>query len=392
MKISVVSFDLTNTLLRVKPSIGAICVEAMRAQKIAEIPEAKEFDARVSAARKTALANKNSPTSETLSRKYWQAMLWEIFAGRCSNAQFAAATEFVYKSLAEPEHWALMPHVEAVLEALKFLGLRLVVLSNGDSRWEKALADKNILQFFDGIFLSAKTGLAKPDPAAFDNLCMSMKIERGELLHVGDSMAADVVPAKKFGAQVAWLHALSPGEIPPDKIPTIASLAELPGRVRANLVEKFATTKPSRSVGNMLAALSGIPCDDMSPRKYRELDREKEIKIKTKFIKASEERRERGDTEPREAAPLFKKVLISHGFFANSLQSIIQQHWAEIVPSKLADSCSPSALENSMSTLRIFCANPIVRQELDFQKSNILKKIAKFTGSDKVKKIIYEIG
>ena len=59
MKISVVSFDLTGTLLKPFPSIGELCVEAMREQGIAEIPDAGEFNARRDTARRVAQVNGN---------------------------------------------------------------------------------------------------------------------------------------------------------------------------------------------------------------------------------------------------------------------------------------------------------------------------------------------
>ncbi len=389
MKISVVSFDITNTLLRIKPTLGGICVAAMKAQKIADAPDPAVFDSRVSSARRVTMTKKIFPTSERNSRKYWHAMLWEIFAGWCSRNQFTVAEEFVYKRLAEPKSWDLMPGVKGVLEALKFLGLRLVVLSNGDARWEKALKDKGILRFFDGIFISSKTGFAKPDPMALDNLCRTMGIQRGELLHVGDSLSTDAEPAKKFGAQAAWYCGGTPKELPSEGIHILEDLCELPYLVRENLVEEFSTNKLSRSTKNLLALLGGIPVkEDDHFRQYRELDREKKIPLK--FITSSEERRERDDTEPWNAAPLFGKVLTSRGLFRNSLQETILKNWDELVPARFVDKCSPSGLVNSMSTLRIFCKNTVVRQELEFYKATLLKKLKGLKGGEKIKKICFE--
>lgn len=386
MKISVVSFDLTGTLLNPFPSIGDLCVEAMQAQKIANIPDAKEFNARRSSARRIAQANGNSPTSERASRDYWRAMLWEIFAGRCTNRQFDSAVEYIYRALTMPEHWVLMPGVVPALEAIQFLGVKLVVLSNGDSRWKKALTDKNLMRFFDRVFVSAETGFAKPSEAAFDNLCRTMGIPRGELLHVGDTFGEDIAPAVKFGANAVWVTKRAT-ELPPENVPLFDSLLEVPAYLRTRLVEGF-VRKPSRSAENLLASLRKLPSENLEPRLYGELDREKEIKISRRFVEESERRREAGETEPHAVASLFEGVLKSRGFFERSLQSQILNEWHRLLPAKLADRSSPIALENNFSVLKVHCATAIVRQEFEFQKSAILRKIRTLPGAEKIKKII----
>lgn len=391
MKISVVSFDLTGTLLVPFPSIGDLCVEAMRAQKISDIPDARDFNARRNDARRVAQANGHSPVNERASRDYWRAMLWEIFAGRCSNRQFDVAVDFIYRALASPEHWKLMPDVVSALEAIRFLGVKLVVLSNGDSRWKKALADKNIAHFFDRIFVSAETGFAKPSEAAFDNLCREMAIPRGELLHIGDTLAEDIVPAVDFGANAIWVTSRAT-ELPPENVPIFPSLRDVPLYLRERIVEGFSKKKLTRSTKNLLSALIGFPQEDLSPRKYGELDREKEIKISRRYAEASEARRERGETMPQDVAPLWEKLLRSRGLSEYSLQSTILREWQNLLPEKLAERTTPIALENNFSTLKVHCVNSVVRQEFEFQKSAILRKIrTSVPGADKIRKIVLSV-
>lgn len=388
MKISVVSFDLTGTLLKPFPSVGDLCVEAMRAQSIPEIPDAREFNARRDTARRVAQANGNSPTSEKGSRDYWRAMLWEIFAGRCNNRQFDIAVDFVYRALSLPEHWKLMPDVTPALEAVRFLGVKTAVLSNGDSRWKKALADKNIAHLFDRIFVSSETGFAKPGQGAFDNLCREMEIPRGELLHVGDTLAEDIVPAVTFGANAVWVPQRA-NDLPPEGVPIFSSLNGVPRYLREMLVRNHSKKKLTRSAENLLSALSGFPQADLRRRKYEELDREKEIKISRRFVENSEVRREQGETAPQDVAPLWESLLRSRGLSAYSLQSAVLREWQNMLPAKLAERTTPVALENNFSTLKVSCPNPVVRQEFEFRKSRILKKIrTSIPGADKIKKIV----
>lgn len=370
------------------PSIGDLCVEAMRAQNIPDIPDAKVFNARRNEARRIAQANGNSPVSERASRDYWRAMLWEIFAGRCNNRQFEIAVEFIYRALASPEHWKLMPDVVSALEAIRFLGVKTVVLSNGDSRWKKALADKKIAHFFDRIFVSAETGFAKPEEAAFDNLCRQMAIPRGELLHIGDTLAEDIIPAVNFGANAIWVTSRAT-ELPPENVSIFPTLRDVPQYLRERLVEGFSKKKLTRSAENLLSGLSGLPQEDLTPRKYADLDREKEIKISRRYIDASELRREQGKTDPQDVSSLWEGLLRSRGLSEYSLQSTILREWQNLLPAKLAERTTPIALENNFSTLKVRCVNTVVRQEFEFQKNAILRKIrSSIPGGDKIRKIV----
>lgn len=389
MKISVVSFDLTGTLLKPFPSVGDLCVDAMREQGIQDIPDAKEFNARRDTARRVAQANGHSPISEAASRDYWRAMLWEIFAGRCNNRQFEIAVDFVYRALASPEHWKLMPEVVPALEAVSFLGVKMVVLSNGDSRWKKALEDKKIAHFFDKILVSAESGFAKPGADAFDNLCREMSIPRGELVHIGDTLAEDIIPATDFGANAVWVTK-RPTELPPKNVPIFPSMGGVPQYLRELLVEDLSKKKLTRSANNLLSGLIGFPQEDLMPRRYGDLDREKEVKISRRFVELSETRREQGETEPQDVATLWEGLLRSRGLFEYSLQSMILREWQNILPAKLAERSVPTALENNFSVLKVRCANSVVRQEFEFQKSSILRKIrSKISGADKIKKIVF---
>ena len=389
MKISVVSFDLTGTLLRPFPSLGEICVAAMKAQNFAEIPSVETFNARRSQARRAAQANGHSPTSEARSRLYWRAMLWEIFAGSCKTAPaFENAVEFVYESLARPEHWKLMPGVESALATLKFLGVKTVVLSNGDSRWKKALADKNLDGFFEEIFVSAETGFAKPDTAAFDNICRACAISRGELLHVGDTLAEDIEPAMKFGASALWVTR-RPDGLPPPGAGLIETLDEVPEFVRGKIVEEFEEKNLTQSARNMIANLRGLPEENVFERNFDGAGN-RSARAKKIFAR-SEKRLDRAEMDVPPAAPLFKKVLVGKGIYATSLQTRITQSWHEIVPARFADRSRPSALEHGMSVLTIHCENATIRSELEFQKSAILGKIRAMQGGERVKKIVFTL-
>jgi putative hydrolase of the HAD superfamily len=93
--------------------------------------------------------------------------------------------------------------------------------------------------WLDPALSSAGTGIRKPDPLAFAPILAAWNLPPEAVVMVGDTLAADVLGAKRAGMHSVWLRAredarqegstgpAAPGEaILPDA--TISHLAELP--------------------------------------------------------------------------------------------------------------------------------------------------------------------
>lgn len=374
----VISFDLTGTLISPFPSIGAICEDALRELGLENIPSAKTLDSRKKQAMRTVLANGFSPISEAASKEYWRAMLWEIFAGSVSNAMFPRAKDLVYQRLTEAKSWEAATGAAEALRVAKFLGLKVVALSNGDSRWRNALKNLGLASFFDEIFLSSETGLAKPDPAAFDHICLAMKIRRDELIHVGDSLQADILPANSLGIESVWLMRVADG-VPPQKgVSIIESLAELPQLLQTKLCSDISKKHFSRSTRNLLALLRGLP-EEQTPLAETVVPKKRQLTEDAAYTTNRE------FSTPAE----IEKILRSRGIFSGSAQATIRENWGKIIPASLAQRCAPIELRDGLTTLVVACENSLVRQEIEFKKRAILKKIRILHGCSNIKKIAF---
>lgn len=386
--IKVVSFDLTGTLLSLSPSLGEICAGAMRELGIERIPAAKVFDARKKHAQHVVRAHGYSPTSETRSREYWRAMLWEIFEGAIPNPLFAKAKDIVYERIADAASWRVTPEAKRTLESLRFLGLRCVVISNGDSRWRNALEKLGLASLFDRIFLSSETGFAKPDLKAFDNVCLAMKIRRGELLHVGDSLSHDVSPAHEIGAEAVWLTRSPDGAPPEQRVSIIESLGELPPILQARLCNDISRLHFPRSTRNLLALLRGLPEEQSPDPKTLVVKKNSSETVARKWLRTENA----AYTTNREfivPADTIDALLRSRGIFGGSIQSVIRENWKNIVPVTLAARCAPTELRENLSTLVVTCENAVIRQQMEFRKRAVLKKIRELPGCESVKKIVF---
>jgi len=383
----VISFDLTGTLISPFPSLGAICEKTLRELGLENIPSAKTLDARKKQAMRTVRGNGFSPVSESASKEYWRAMLWEIFAGAVPNALFPRAKDAIYRKLSEAGAWKASAGAADALSTAKFLGLKVVALSNGDSRWRTALKNLGLAPFFDEIFLSSETGLAKPDSAAFDHLCLAMKIRRDELIHVGDSLEADIVPANALGIESVWLMRVADGAPPQKGVSVIDSLAELPNFLQKKLCADISKKHFPRSTRNLLALLRGLP-EEQSPLAET-------VVAKAHGSETTAQKRLRTEeaafTTNREFSTLsdIEKILRSRGIFSGSAQAVIRENWGKIVPAALAQRCSPIELRDGLTLLVIACENALVRQEIEFKKRTILKKIRALHGCADIKKIAF---
>lgn len=74
-----------------------------------------------------------------------------------------------------------------------------------------------------------------------------------------------------------------------------------------------------------------------------------------------------------------------------SIEDRITANWKEIVGPANATHCAPSRIERD-HTLIIAVSNPVVRQELQFNKLILLKNIHKIKGTQQIRTLIFKSG
>jgi len=121
------------------------------------------------------------------------------------------------------------------LRALAATGVRLGVVSNADGSVERRLRSEGVLQVGPGpgvevevVIDSGAVGAAKPDPRIFRFALDALGLEPDEVVHVGDSVAMDVVGALAAGVTPLHLDPFGdcPGGPEHDHIRSLAELAD----------------------------------------------------------------------------------------------------------------------------------------------------------------------
>ncbi len=104
-------------------------------------------------------------------------------------------------------YWHVEGDAAQTLSVLRASGHHLGLLSNAaDDADVHTLVDKaNLREYFDFILTSAKVGVRKPNPRIFQAALEQWEAQPGQVVMVGDTVAADVVGAKQMGMASIWI-------------------------------------------------------------------------------------------------------------------------------------------------------------------------------------------
>ncbi len=123
------------------------------------------------------------------------------------------------------------PEVPAALASLD--GVPRAVVSNADHEFLKGILARNGLRF-DAVVTSESARSYKPRPRIFEMALEALHVGPEQVLHVGDSLLADVEGASRLGMRTAWVNRsrLRRGRTDPTPDFEVESLAPVPGIVR----------------------------------------------------------------------------------------------------------------------------------------------------------------
>jgi putative hydrolase of the HAD superfamily len=120
------------------------------------------------------------------------------------------------------------------LSALRERGFRLAIVSNSTYNEQLGKLQRlRIARFFEHVVVSADHGFAKPDARLFEVAIKRLGVLAADVVHVGDSWAADVQGARNAGVAPLWFNRF--GQSSPDStVSQFSALSELP-RLLENL-------------------------------------------------------------------------------------------------------------------------------------------------------------
>ena len=161
---------------------------------------------------------------------------FDVYSGAWSRAGIELPGELLYEILdAEQQVWdevaQVDPEAPRLLGWLEQRGIKRAVCSNAPFPPEMMLrqVEKNgIAALMDAVVFSSRLGRRKPAPEVYQATLEALGVGAERALFVGDRVREDYEGPRSVGmrAVICTAHAAEP---PPDGIPTIAALKDLPG-------------------------------------------------------------------------------------------------------------------------------------------------------------------
>ncbi|HRI86813.1 MAG TPA: HAD-IA family hydrolase [Candidatus Hydrogenedentes bacterium] len=203
--IRAILFDAAGTLLHVQPSVGD--VYAREAERFGVCVSADTLNAAFQTVwrelRPSVDGGTPFHTSEAIERAWWRELVTRVFDQACEGDAFADRFDpffdALYLRFEQPEVWRLYDDVMPTLDALAARNIPIAIVSNWDSRLPRLLRAMGIADRFEFILTSAEAGVSKPSPQVFHIAVERLRVNAGEVLHVGDSLDEDVNAAQHAG-------------------------------------------------------------------------------------------------------------------------------------------------------------------------------------------------
>lgn len=166
-------------------------------------------------------------TSEQREREVWLEFATKVLedAGVVS-AHLKNVVEDIYGSFSSPQGRVLEPGVVECLKELRAMGITVVAATNNDARTKAVIDALGIGAHLDGVFVAAELSWKKPSPRYFQAIEARIGTSASAILHVGNHLDLDIVPAQKSGWSAVLYDPKGNGPAP-----RIGSLSDLVGYI-----------------------------------------------------------------------------------------------------------------------------------------------------------------
>jgi len=141
------------------------------------------------------------------------------------------------------DNWIFTPNdlykdAKECITALKDTGAKIGIVANQPASSLNSLKSDHLFELIDFLGISSLVGLEKPDIKIFELAIKELAVDPSKVIHIGNRIDTDVIPAKKLGMKTVWVRR---GEANPDPTEgdlkqadiTVNDLGNLPALIAA---------------------------------------------------------------------------------------------------------------------------------------------------------------
>ena len=137
----------------------------------------------------------------------WGIVMATMFeAAGVSKADLPKLLDALWASHVDHNLYSKVPEgFVAAMKDLRARGIKVAIVSNSEGRLDQLFDELGILSCFDTVVDSSKVGVEKPDVRIFEIACERTKTTPAHALHLGDTMATDIVGARNAKMRYAMI-------------------------------------------------------------------------------------------------------------------------------------------------------------------------------------------
>jgi putative hydrolase of the HAD superfamily len=137
--------------------------------------------------------------------------------------------------------YELLPGAMETLEDLRGRGIKLALITNGESLLQRSKIERfDLARHFDHIQIEEEFGHGKPDERAYRHALDAFAVKAGETWMVGDNLEWEVEVPQRLGIYAVWVDFAGRGlpehsAVTPDAV--VSSVTELPGLLESGTAD-----------------------------------------------------------------------------------------------------------------------------------------------------------
>ncbi|XP_071430300.1 haloacid dehalogenase-like hydrolase domain-containing protein 3 [Pithys albifrons albifrons] len=198
LRLRLLTWDVKDTLLRLRQPVGLSYAAAARARGLRAQPEALDRAFREAYGAQSRRLPNYGRGQGLSSRQWWLDVVRQTFV-LAGVPDGAALAEQLYRDYCGPHTWEALPGAADTLSRCRQRGFRMGVVSNFDNRLESILSGCDLRHHFDFVLTSEAAGAAKPDGRIFEEALRLGGVPPEQAAHVGDDYTRDYRAARAVG-------------------------------------------------------------------------------------------------------------------------------------------------------------------------------------------------